>query len=147
MTTRTTARPSFANRLRMRIGDPVVKRLAPLRRSTSTGVLHTARKDGSPRTTALVVWRRDGEELVIALYGLSYWALDLRAGRPAELELGGARRAVTATEISGPDAVELWRWFAATHPSYAGKYAKASATPDEAELARLAEGYPAFRLA
>jgi hypothetical protein len=146
MTSRPTAEPSLANRLRMRIGDPVVKLLAPLRKSSSTGVLHTIRKDGSPRTTALIVWDRDGEQLVIALYGVSYWALDLRSGRPAELDLGGRRRGVTATEIVGSDAVELWRWFAATHTSYAVRYAKASAQPDDTELARLAEGYPAFRL-
>lgn len=147
MTTRRTAQPSFANRLRMRIGDPVVKLLAPLRRSTSTGVLHSVRKDGSPRTTALVIWDWHGEQVVIALYGVSYWALDLRSGRPVELDLGGRRRPVTATEITGAEAVELWRWFAATHASYAERYAKASAHPDEAELTRLAEGYPAFRLA
>ena len=146
MTTATPARPSFVNRLRMRLGDPVMKRLAPLRRSRSTGVLHTVRRDGSPRSTALVVWQRSEERFVVALYGLSYWALDLRAGRPAELDLGGTRRPVAVTELVGEEAVAFWRWFAATHQAYATRYAKASPSPDEAELRRLAEGYPAFRI-
>jgi len=146
MTTHRTAQPSIANRLRMRIGDPVVKLLAPLRRSNSTGVLHSERKDGSSRTTALVVWDWNGERVVIALYGVSYWALDLRSGRPAELDLGGRRQRVTATEITGAEAVELWRWFTATHADFALRYAKASKHPDAGELTRLAEGYPSFRL-
>ncbi|HYO42982.1 MAG TPA: nitroreductase/quinone reductase family protein [Candidatus Limnocylindrales bacterium] len=145
MSTPAAPRPSLPNRLRMRIGDPIVKWLVHRRPSESTAILHTARKDGSPRTTAVIAFRRDGARFVVALYGLSWWARDLRSGRPAELELGGSRRAVVATELTGDDGVAFWRWFAAEQARYAQRYAKASAVPDEAELRNLAATFPAFR--
>jgi len=146
MSTPAAPRPSLVNRLRMRIGDPVVKWLVHRRPSSSTAILHTTRKDGSPRTTAVIGFARGEERFVVALYGLSWWARDLRSGRPAELELGGARRPVTATELTGDEGVAFWRWFAAEHASYAQRYAKASPVPDEAELRNLADTFPAFRL-
>lgn len=137
---------TLANRLRMRIGDPVVRFMARRRRSESTGILITTRKGGSRRETPVKVWERDGQRYVIALYGLSWWARDVRAGRPVELDLAGRRTAVTVAELHAEDAVELWRWFAAAVPHHAQRYAGISATPTDAEIARVAADYPSFRI-
>lgn len=137
---------TLANRLRMRIGDPVVRFMARRRRSDTTGILVTTRKDGSRRETPVKIWTRDGSLYVIALYGLSWWARDVRAGRPVELDLAGTRRAVAVTELQGADAEDLWRWFASAVPHHAKRYANASPSPSGAELARLAADYPSFRL-
>ena len=53
---------------------------------------------------------------------------------------------MSATELTGDDGVAFWRWFAAEKAGYAQRYAKASASPDVAELRHLAETCPAFRL-
>jgi hypothetical protein len=136
--------PSLANRLRMRIGDPVVKRMARLRRSATTGVLTTTRKDGSPRTTALRVWQRDGEPAIVALYGTSWWVRDARAGRPAELELAGKRTPVTLEELTGDAGAAFWQWFAAAQPRHAKRYAAVGAPLSDEDARRLAEERPAF---
>jgi hypothetical protein len=130
----------------MRIGDPVVRWMARRRRSTTTGVFVTTRKDGGRRETPVRVWSRDGVRFVVALYGLSWWARDLRAGRPAWLDLKGSRGPVVAAELGPDEAAEFWRWFTASEPRHAQRYAQASADPSPDDLRRLLADYPAFRL-
>jgi len=139
--------PTLANRLRMRIGDPVVKRMARLRRSATTGVLTTTRRDGSPRTTALRVWNRDGELAIVGLYGTSWWVRDARAGRPAELELGRERTRVALDELTGDAGAAFWQWFATAEPHHAKRYADVTAPLSGEDARRLAVERPAFRVA
>jgi deazaflavin-dependent oxidoreductase (nitroreductase family) len=81
---------------------------APVLLLTSTG-----RRSGQ-RRTAPVVYRADGERLIVIGSNAGNerapaWALNLRANPDAEVEVRGARRQVRARVAEGEERAELWR--------------------------------------
>ena len=95
--------------------NAVVRRLG-LRRFRGADLLFlttTGRKSGKARTTPLIYLHDNGRWVVVASNGGADWEpgwwLNLRAGSPAEVRLGGVRTQVTGTEITGDEREVLWQ--------------------------------------
>lgn len=73
----------------------------------------TGRKTGQSRTTPLLYLAEQQRWVVVASNGGADWEpgwwLNLRAGAPAIVEVGGRRTEVTATEITGPERDRMWQ--------------------------------------
>jgi F420H(2)-dependent quinone reductase len=81
---------------------------APVLLLTTTG-----RRSGE-RRTAPVLYRADGERLVVIGSNAGYarppaWSLNLKANPDCEVEVGGERRAMRARTAAGEERAELWR--------------------------------------
>jgi deazaflavin-dependent oxidoreductase (nitroreductase family) len=97
-----------------RVGNVVVRRLG-LRRFRGGDLLMlttTGRRSGRQRTTPLLHLARDGGWLVVASNGGADWEpgwwLNLRAGSPATVEVGGRSVPVRGEEVTGPEREQLW---------------------------------------
>lgn len=92
----------------------VVRRLR-LRRFRGADLLlltTTGRRTGQPRTTPLL-YLADGNRWVVVASNAGAdwepgWWLNLRAGSPAAVEVGGRRMPVAGTEITGPERDRMW---------------------------------------
>ncbi len=106
------------------------------------------RKSGEWRTTPVNLLTHDGQRYLVAPRGHTQWVRNLRAAGTGELRLGRRAEAFRATEL--PDAEKpavlrayLRRWKFEVGVFFDGVDADAS----DAELLRIAPGYPVFRLA
>jgi F420H(2)-dependent quinone reductase len=72
----------------------------------------TGRTTGTQRTTPLMYLREAGRWVVVASNsGVAWepgWWLNLQAGTPATVEVGGAFIAVTGQEVTGEERERLW---------------------------------------
>lgn len=106
------------------------------------------RKSGEWRTTPVNLLTHDGQRYLVAPRGHTQWVRNLRAAGTGELRLGRRAEAFRAVEL--PDAEKpavlrayLKRWKFEVGVFFDGVDADAS----DAELLRIAPGYPVFRLA
>ncbi|GAA1070747.1 nitroreductase family deazaflavin-dependent oxidoreductase [Kitasatospora arboriphila] len=106
------------------------------------------RKSGEWRTTPVNLLTHDGQRYLVAPRGHTQWVRNLRAAGTGELRLGRRAEAFRAAEL--PDAEKpavlrayLKRWKFEVGVFFDGVDADAS----DAELLRIAPGYPVFRLA
>ncbi|KRB44031.1 nitroreductase/quinone reductase family protein [Terrabacter sp. Root181] len=97
-----------------RVANVVVRRLG-LRRFRGGDLLMlttTGRRSGQRRTTPLLHLARDGGWLVVASNGGADWEpgwwLNLRAGSPATVEVGGRSVPVRGEEVTGQEREQLW---------------------------------------
>lgn len=72
----------------------------------------TGRKTGRSRTTPLLYLAQPGRWIVVASNGGAGWDpgwwLNLQAGCPATVQIGGTSSSVTAVEITGDERERLW---------------------------------------
>jgi deazaflavin-dependent oxidoreductase (nitroreductase family) len=72
----------------------------------------TGRKSGEERTTPLLYLDEPGSWVVVASNGGADWEpgwwLNLRAGSPGTVEVGGRRTPVTGAEIEGVEREVVW---------------------------------------
>ena len=106
------------------------------------------RKTGQWRTTPVNLLHHQGARFLVAPRGVTQWVRNVRAGADVELRLGRRREPVSLTELA-TDAEKLLvlraylrRWKMEIGAFFQG------VGPDapESELARIAPGYPAFRV-
>ncbi|KRF39540.1 nitroreductase/quinone reductase family protein [Terrabacter sp. Soil810] len=97
-----------------RVANVVVRRLG-LRRFRGGDLLMlttTGRRSGQRRRTPLLHLARDGGWLVVASNGGADWEpgwwLNLRAGSPATVEVGGRSVPVRGEEVTGQEREQLW---------------------------------------
>ncbi len=106
------------------------------------------RKSGEWRTTAVNLLTIDGVDYLVAPRGQAQWVRNLRAaGGQGELRLGRRTEAFQAIEIADADKVDilrayLKRWKFEVGVFFDGVDADAAAE----DLARIAPGYPVFRI-
>lgn len=105
------------------------------------------RKSGEWRTTPVNLLTHEGQRYLVAPRGHTQWVRNLRAAGTGELRLGRRAEAFSAVEL--PDAEKpavlrayLERWKFEVGVFFDGVDAGAS----DAELLRIAPGYPVFRL-
>ncbi|HWG02950.1 MAG TPA: nitroreductase/quinone reductase family protein [Trebonia sp.] len=106
------------------------------------------RKSGKWRTNPVNPLTLDSDRYLIAPRGNTQWVRNLRAaGGEGELRIGRKAERFTATEIGDEDKpvilrayLKRWKWEVGVF--FDGVDAKAP----EAELRRIAPGYPVFRL-
>jgi deazaflavin-dependent oxidoreductase (nitroreductase family) len=115
-----------------RVTNIVVRRLR-LRRFRGGDLLYlttTGRKTGRPRTTPLLYLDEPGRWIVVASNGGAGWDpgwwLNLQAGSPGTVQIGGTSTAVTAEEVTGPERDRLWRVLNERVFNYNGYQAKTS---------------------
>ena len=107
------------------------------------------RKSGEWRTTPVNPLRlADGTRYLVAPRGNTQWVRNLRAVGAGELHIGRGAEPFTATEVADDDKpailrAYLKRWKFEVGVFFDGVDADAS----DAELLRIAPGYPVFRLA
>ncbi|GAC1639246.1 MAG: hypothetical protein NVS4B9_32090 [Ktedonobacteraceae bacterium] len=82
----------------------------------------TGRKSGKAHTTPLFCVVDEGRYVVIASNGgigaLPNWWLNLRAGGPAQVEIGRTRVQVSAQQAEGEERARLWSRMVAVFPNY-----------------------------
>ena len=97
-----------------RVANAIIRRLK-LRRFRGGDLLFlttAGRKSGKTRTTPLLYLEDDRRWVVVASNGGADWQpgwwLNLKAGSPGVVELGGVRTSVTGTEITGVEREAMW---------------------------------------
>ncbi|WP_420821590.1 nitroreductase family deazaflavin-dependent oxidoreductase [Pseudonocardia acidicola] len=105
------------------------------------------RVSGEWRTVPVNLLTHDGERYLVAPRGHTQWVRNLRAAGGGELRLGRRAESFTATELGDDEKpavlrAYLRRWKFEVGVFFAGVDADAS----DAELRRIAPGYPVFRL-
>ena len=105
------------------------------------------RASGQWRTTPVNLLRHEGERYLVAPRGRTQWVRNLRVAGEGELHVGRRVERFTATELADADKPPLlraylrkWKFEVAMFFDGVGPDA-----PD-AELLRIAPGYPVFRL-
>ncbi len=104
------------------------------------------RSSGAWRTTPVNPLTMDGARYLVAPRGETHWVRNLRAQGGGELRLGRKRDAIVVTELvdaEKPPILKAYldRWGGITRTHFG-----ASASPDQAELERLAGRSPVFRI-
>jgi deazaflavin-dependent oxidoreductase (nitroreductase family) len=82
----------------------------------------TGRKTGKQRTTPLL-FIRDGDDIVVVASngGMDWfpaWWLNLQSDPAAVIQIGGERRAVTATKADPQRRAQLWPKLTGPYPAY-----------------------------
>jgi deazaflavin-dependent oxidoreductase (nitroreductase family) len=77
----------------------VGNRLAPLNAKLVATLTVAGRSTGRPRTTPVVVLEHDGERYLMAPFGHTDWALNLRAAGTGRLTRAGKAEDFTAEEV------------------------------------------------
>ncbi|RPA12717.1 nitroreductase/quinone reductase family protein [Gordonia sp. OPL2] len=97
-----------------RVMNAVIARLRPRRFRGADLLLltTTGRRSGEPRTTPLI-YTSDGDRwIVVASNGGADWEpgwwLNLRAGAPATVDIGGTVTPVIGTELTGDERATMW---------------------------------------
>jgi deazaflavin-dependent oxidoreductase (nitroreductase family) len=115
-----------------RIMNVVIRRLG-LRRFRGGDLLMlttTGRRTGRSRTTPLLYLRRESDWVVVASNGGADWEpgwwLNLRAGQPGTVEIGGRAVEVRGAEVTGPEREPLWRHLNENVFDYDGYQARVS---------------------
>lgn len=103
------------------------------------------RRSGEWRTVPVNLLEHDGRRFLVAPRGETHWVRNLRAAGTGELRLGRRRETFTAREVANGEKVPILRaylrkWAFEVNQFFQGVGADA---PD-AELARIAPGYPVF---
>ena len=105
------------------------------------------RKSGEWRTTPVNVLTHDGTRYLVAPRGHTQWVRNLRAVGTGELRLGRRNEAFAATELRDSEKPEILRAYLKRWKFEVGAFFEGvDADAPEAELLRIAPGYPVFRI-
>jgi deazaflavin-dependent oxidoreductase (nitroreductase family) len=153
-TTRFYKRPTV---FRRRVYDPLVRML--IKRFGFTGILDLGgpdtvqvlavrgRRTGRWHQRPVGVCLRDGMRYLVAFYGESDWALNLRAGSEATLQTGTTVTPIRATELTGAEKAEFLRWLVQRYRFFARAWLKVRPSRlTDADLGRLVRNHPVFRV-
>jgi hypothetical protein len=105
---------------RRHIGDPLARVL--LARVRGPGAVLEVDGTRATRRIPIMVWPRDGVDYVVALFGITPWVRDVRAGRSVRLVRGGRARAVRLPELSPQETAEYLRWYVTKYPGQGRRY-------------------------
>jgi deazaflavin-dependent oxidoreductase (nitroreductase family) len=105
------------------------------------------RKSGEVRTVPVNLLEHEGTRYLVAPRGETQWVRNLRASREGELRVGRRREPFRASELADADKPPVLRaylrkWAFEVKVFFEGVGADAP----EAELRRIAPGYPVFRI-
>lgn len=143
-------RPS---RFRLRIYDPLVRllirRLGWYRRDGDTLRILAARGRRTGRwyyhPVGVCMWQN--QRHLVAFYGDSQWARNLRAGAEAQLQVKADAEPIRALELSGDDKAAFMTYLVERYPLIARIWLKVKPTRLTApDLERLVDCYPVFRV-
>lgn len=107
------------------------------------------RTSGEPRRTAVNLLTIDGTEYLVAPRGETQWVRNLRAADGCvDVVIGRRRESRTATEVTGPDTIDVLRAYLRRWKAEVGVFFD-GVGPDssDAELLAVAPKHPVFRLA
>jgi deazaflavin-dependent oxidoreductase (nitroreductase family) len=104
------------------------------------------RRSGRWRTAPVCPVALDGRRYLVAPRGETEWARNLRASRACELRRGPVRRRLGAVEVLGAEREEAIVAYIRRYGWLTGRFFDASRPPRPAEVARIAERHPTFRL-
>ena len=105
------------------------------------------RKTGQWRTTPVNLLTHDGARYLVAPRGVTQWVRNVRAGCTVELRIGRRREPVALVELDEEAKVPVLRAYLRRWKVEIGAFFQ-GVGPDapDADLARFAPGYPAFRV-
>ena len=128
---------------RRHIADPVARVL--FARVRGPGAVLEVDGTSATRRIPIMIWPRDGVDHVVALFGITPWVRDVRAGRSVRLVRKGRARAVRLPELSPEETADYLRWYLAKYPGQGPRYLglpKPTGTLEEAQA--LAPRHPVF---
>lgn len=106
------------------------------------------RKSGEYRSNPVNLLTHDGDRYLVAARGQAQWVRNLRVAGEGELRVGRRVERFTPTELADDDKpavlrayLEHWKWEVGAFFDGVGPNAS------DAELRRIAPGYPVFRIA
>ncbi len=107
------------------------------------------RRSGEVRTNVVNILELDGERYLVAPRGVTQWVRNVRAAGGGELRIGRRTEAFTVVEVPDDEhKVEVLRAYLARWRWEVGQFFDGvDAEAPEADLARIAPGYPVFALA
>ncbi|MBK1784967.1 nitroreductase family deazaflavin-dependent oxidoreductase [Prauserella cavernicola] len=135
-----------------RLGDAfnrLVGRLTGLGVSVAGSRLLTVkgRKSGEPRSVPVNVLTHEGERYLVAPRGHTQWVRNVRAAGEAELRVGKRVETIRPVELADADKppvirayLKKWAW------EVGAFFGDINAETPEAELLRVAPGFPVFRI-
>jgi deazaflavin-dependent oxidoreductase (nitroreductase family) len=105
------------------------------------------RKTGQWRTTPVNLLTHQGSRYLVAPRGVTQWVRNVRAGCDVELRIGRRSQPVTLFELPEDEKLPVLRAYLRRWKMEIGAFFQ-GAGPDapDADLARIAPGYPAFRV-
>jgi deazaflavin-dependent oxidoreductase (nitroreductase family) len=105
------------------------------------------RKTGQWRTTPVNLLTHEGSRYLVAPRGVTQWVRNVRAGCDTELRIGPRREPVALAELTEEEKLPVLRAYLRRWKVEIGAFFQ-GVGPDapEAELRRIAPGYPAFRV-
>jgi deazaflavin-dependent oxidoreductase (nitroreductase family) len=105
------------------------------------------RKTGQWRTTPVNLLTHEGSRYLVAPRGVTQWVRNVRAGCDTELRIGRRRDPVILTELTADAKLPVLRAYLRRWKVEIGAFFQ-GVGPDapDADLARIAPGYPAFRV-
>jgi len=105
------------------------------------------RKTGQWRTTPVNLLTHDGSRYLVAPRGVTQWVRNVRASSDSELRLGRRREPVAMVELPDGEKVPVLRAYLRRWKVEIGAFFQ-GVGPDapDADLARIAPGYPVFRI-
>jgi deazaflavin-dependent oxidoreductase (nitroreductase family) len=105
------------------------------------------RRSGEWRTTPVNLLTYRGERYLVAPRGLTGWVRNIRASGGGELRLGARREPIRVVELPDDEKPELLRAYLRRWRFEVGQFFEGvGPEAPEAELRRIAPGYPVFRL-
>lgn len=105
------------------------------------------RKSGEWRTTPVNPLTHEGERYLVAPRGQAQWVRNLRAAGGGELRLGRSAEPFSAVEVPDEEKVPVLRAYLKKWGWEVGAFFEGvSAGSTDEELARIAPGFPVFRL-
>jgi deazaflavin-dependent oxidoreductase (nitroreductase family) len=105
------------------------------------------RRTGEWRSTPVNVLSLDGERYLVAPRGETQWVRNLRAAGGGELRVGRRVEQFTATEVADADKPGVLRAYLKRWRFEVGAFFDGvDADAPEADLRRIAPGYPVFRI-
>ncbi|WP_406290845.1 nitroreductase family deazaflavin-dependent oxidoreductase [Embleya sp. NBC_00896] len=105
------------------------------------------RKSGELRSTPVNPLPLNGERFLVAPRGTTQWVRNMRAAGGGELRIGRRRETFTAAEVPDEARPEILRAYLAKWKFEVGMFFEGvDHKASDAELARIAPGYPVFRV-
>ncbi len=105
------------------------------------------RSSGEWRTTPVNLLRFRGERYLVAPRGVTQWVRNIRASGAGELRVGRRREPIRVQELSDDEKPAVLRAYLRRWRMEVGTFFQ-GVSPDasDAELRRIAPGYPVFRV-
>jgi len=105
------------------------------------------RKSGELRSTPVNPLPLDGERFLVAPRGTTQWVRNMRVAGGGQLRVGRRTETFTAVEVADADKPAILRAYLAKWKWEVGMFFDGvDHTATDAELARIAPGYPIFRI-